>query len=278
MTAAASETDPQSFSMSFDGTLVPGGLVRVTGKMVVRGTEGTPGCVRGRPTRTCPTGEPQGAPLLVGITHIDQAGDPDSFGPGCDAAAQVRQCPTGIHDKRVEPDEVDSSGYNMDAGLGVSASYNLTSRLDLLSPPPAGGWSAGAPVTYRLSAFNAGPAPALSGWTLTLLLPQGSAPVVPNGNALRYCAQGVSAVGYPFVRCTGRGPLSPGVTSIAVDVTAMIAASTTPGSQVPAAAYVQPAAAQGAEMNPLGAPPNSPLVDAATSATDNDASAVLEVQ
>lgn len=131
---SAGPVDAESrIPMSFTGTLVPGGLVRVSAKVIVGGTLGTPGCVRGRPTTLCPSGEPQGAPLMLGVTHIDQVGDPDSFGPGCDAAADVRQCATGVHDKQVEPDEVDPVGHNVDASLGTNATYNLRSRVDSLS-------------------------------------------------------------------------------------------------------------------------------------------------
>jgi hypothetical protein len=264
--------------LSFTGTLVPGGLARVTAKIIAGGSVGTAGCVRGQPTASCPAGEPQGAPLILGVTHIDQAGDPDSFGPGCDAAVDVRLCATGIHDKQVEPDEVDPVGHNVDAAVGTNATYDLTSRLDLLSTVPPGGWQPGSPLTWRLSAFNVGPAVGASGWTLTLLLPKNSAPTVPTTNALRKCVGGTTSAGYPFVRCTGKGPLSPGVTSIAVDVLAHVPAATPPGTELDVAAYVQPVAGQAPETSPLGTPPVSPTFDAGNTATDNDSSAAVTVQ
>lgn len=274
----AGPVDAQSrIPMSFTGTLVPGGLARVTANVTVGATVGTPGCVRGHPTTSCPVGEPQGAPLMFGVTHIDQSGDPDSFGPGCDAAADVRRCATGIHDKQVEPDEVDPVGHNVDAGIGTDLTYNLSSRVDLLSPAPVQGWQPGTPLTWRISAFNAGPAPGGVGWTLTLVLPKNSAPVVPTPNAMRKCTKGTTSVGYPFVRCTGKGPLSPGVTSIAVDVGSVIPAAAPHGGQLAVLAYVAPVATDAAETNPLGAPPGSPTSDPATTATDNDSSAVLLV-
>jgi SdrD B-like domain len=263
--------------MSFSGTLVPGGLARVTANVVAGGSVGTPGCVRGHPTASCPTVEPQGAPLIFGVTHIDQSGDPDSFGPGCDAAADVRQCPTGVHDKQVEPDEVDPVGHNVDATIGTDTTYNFRSRVDLLSPVPQGGWQAGAPMTWRMSAFDVGPAPGDTGWTLTLLLPKSSTPTVPANNAMRKCAKGMTSAGYPFVRCTGKGTLSPDVTSIAVDVTARVPTTTTSGTELDVAAYVQPVAGQGAETNPLGTAPVTPAFDAGSTATDNDVSGSILV-
>lgn len=270
--------DAQSrIPMSFNGTLVPGGLARVTAAVVAGGTVGTPGCVRGNPATSCPAGEPEGAPLMFAVTHIDQTGDPDSFGPGCAADVDVRQCATGIHDKQAEPDEVDPVGHNVEASVGTDLTYDLQSRVDVLSPVPDGGWQAGSPVTWRLSAFNAGPAVGNPGWTLTLVLPLASAPAVPTNNALRTCVKGTTSAGYPFVRCTGKGPLSPGVTSIAVDVVGRIPAATPAGSEVDVTAYVAPAPGQGPETNPLGTPPVTPTVDTAGTATDNDASATLDV-
>jgi SdrD B-like domain len=260
----------------FAGTLVPGGLARVTANVIVGATNGTPGCVRGQPTASCPIGESQGAPLKLAVTHIDQSGDPDSFGPGCDAAIDVRLCPTGIHDKQVEPDEVDPVGYNVDESVGSDTTYNLTSRLDLLSPAPSGGWQPGMPVTWRLSAFNVGPAAGNAGWTLILVLPKTSAPTVPASNAVRKCVKGTVA-GFPFVRCTGKGPLSPSVTSIAVDVVARIPVATPHGSELDVVGYVAPTATQGPETNPLGPPPTVPTVNSADTSTDNDASGAIPV-
>jgi hypothetical protein len=272
----ASPMDGQSrLSMSFTGTLVPGGLVRVTGKLVVGGATGTPGCFRGHPVTACPTGEPFGAPLVVAITHVDQAGDPDSFGPGCDAETGVRQCPTGIHDKQVEPDEVDPVGHNVDATNGADATYDLSVHMERLTPVPSGGWHPGDPVTWRMSAFDLGPAPGRTGWTMTMLLPAGSAPAPPTSNALRTCVTGTTVDGYPFVRCTGKGPLSPGVASIAIDVVSKVPDAASPGSQLSVLGYVQPASADGPEANPLGAPPTSPSTNTGGTATNNDASATV---
>lgn len=270
-------SDDSIIPMSFAGTLVPGGLVKVTGRLVAGGTVGTPGCVRGSPTAICPTGEPFAAPLILGITHVDQSGDPDSFGPGCDAETDVRQCPTGIHDKQVEPDEVDPVGHNVDASVGSNETYDLRSKVDVLSALPAGGWRAGLPITWRVSAFNDGPAMSGSGWALTLVLPLSSKPSVPMSNAMRTCAKGTSTSGYPFVRCTGHGPLSPGVTSIAIDVATVVPAGTRSGAQLAVAVYVEPAGGQVPETNPLGLAPTSPSVNTTSTPTDNDNSAVIDV-
>ena len=131
--------------LTFAGSLVPGGEIRVTGKLVVRGGPGTTGCVSGAPTAACPTAEPYGAPLMFAVTRMDQSGDPDSFGPGCDAATDVRACPTGIHDKQAEPDEVDPVGHNVAASVAGSQAYDLTAHVVLLHAAPAGGWTWATP-------------------------------------------------------------------------------------------------------------------------------------
>jgi SdrD B-like domain len=264
-------------ALTFDGTLVPGAEIRVTGKLVVTGGTGTPGCEPGAPSSACPTAEPYGAPLLFAVSHIDQTGDPDSFGPNCDASVDVRTCPTGIHDKQTEPDEVDPVGHNVAASLGGSQDYDLTADVVALTPTPAGGWHAGDLVTWRVSAANTGPGMHGKGWTLTLLLPKNSTPKVPSANVMRSCTKGTSAGGFPFIRCTGKGPLSAGVASVAIDVSMHVPAGLTTGTVVPVVAYVTPASGQPAEAVPLGSEPTQPSVNTASTATNNDASASITV-
>jgi hypothetical protein len=263
-----------TINVTLVGSLPPGGaaLVRVNGRVV--GGPGTAGCIVGAVTKACPTKEPQGAPLIISVTHVDQSGDPDSFGPDCPPGQAVALCGTGIHDKQVQPDQVDPAGHNVVAGAGTSSVYNLTSSLLPLTPstPPGG------PLSWRAIAFNTGPATVAPGWTLTVILPMNTSPVVPAGNALRSCAKGKTSAGYPFVRCTGKGPLSPGVSSIAVDVSATAPGSTKPGTNLSAVAYVTPPSGQGPETVPLGTPPTNPGVDTTKTSTDNDSSAAVAVQ
>jgi SdrD B-like domain len=274
VTVGAFDPATDSVSLTFTGNLVAGGLIRVTAAVLVGATQGTAGCKRGAPTAACPTGEPQGAPLVLAVTHIDQTGDPDSFGPGC-SAVDIRLCPTGIHDKQVEPDEVDPVGHNVDSSLGVDTEYNLSANLDIV----AGGavWRAGSPVTVRASAYNFGPATAAKGWTLTILFPKGSAPAIPTKNALRTCTKGTLASGVINITCTGKGPLSPAVTSLAVDISAKIPTTAKPGSTWQMLAFVAPAAGQSAEVNALGIPPINPATNASTTSTDNDASGSVSI-
>jgi hypothetical protein len=255
------------------GVLPPGGAALIRTNARVVGGPGTSGCVVGAMTSACPRGEPQGAPLTVAVTHIDQTGDPDSFGPDCPAGQAVALCATGIHDKQVEPDQVDPVGHNVDAAVGTSSTYNLSSRLFALRP--TGTTAPGGKIAWRAVAFNDGPATVGPGWTLTVILPKATAPVTPSANALLSCTKGTTSSGYPYVRCTGKGPLSPGVSSLAVDVNATTPATAAPGSGLTALAYVAPPSGQGAETNPLGTAPSNPDVDVAQSPTDNDASATI---
>jgi hypothetical protein len=269
--------DPVTHSVpvTLVGQIPPGGMARLQINASVVGGPGTPGCVVGAVTSACPKGEPEGAPLTLAVTHIDQAGDPDSFGPDCLAGQPIARCGTGVHDKQVEPDEVDPVGHNVDATVGAPSSYNLTTRTFVLRP--AGTTVPGGTVVWRAVAFDEGPATGWTGWTLTLVLPVGSNPQVPAANALRTCAKGTTAAGFPFVRCTGKGPLSPGVASIAVDVTASAPLTAQPGDRVVALGYATPASGQAAESTGLGSPPVSPGVDVEASATDNDSAAAISV-
>lgn len=262
----------QSVTVTLAGTLPPGGAALISTNGIVIGGPGTPGCVVGAVTSACPKGEPQGAPLTLRVTHIDQDGDPDSFGPDCPPTRAPTDCATGIHDKQVEPDEVDPVGHNVAASLGGATSYNLTAELWRLSP--AAGAPPGSPVVWRASVFNDGPETGLVGWRLTLVLPKGFVITNPAANAVRSCAKGTTSAGYPQVTCTGKGPLSPGVRSFAIDVT-----TTAPGATGPvqAVAYATPAPGQHAETNPLGTAPTTPVLDVTQTTTDNDAAAALTV-
>jgi hypothetical protein len=90
---------------------------------------------------------------------------------------------------------------------------------------------------------------------------------------MRSCAKGTSTAGFPFVRCTGKGPLSPGVTSFAVDVVMHVPPKAGDGTVLPVLAYVTPASGQPAETVPLGAAPTNPSTSAGSTTTDNDSSA-----
>ena len=263
--------------LELQGTLVPGGVARITVRLVAGGTSGTPGCVRGAPTRACPLVEPQGAALVLGVTGVDQEGDPDSFRAGCDAAEDVRRCPTGLHDKQAEPDEVDPVGHNVDASLGTSTRYDLKADARLLATSAKGGSAPGDAVTWRVSARNTGPGLAERGWQLTLLLPEGSAVRAADLGALRSCGQGETSEGTPFVRCTGRGPLSPGVTSQAMDVVSTVPDGAAPGTRLEVLGYVEPAEGGPAETVPLGLAPLTTLLDTDLTPTDNDDGAAVTV-
>lgn len=269
-----SAIDPatQSVAVTLQGELPAGGAAIINGAGRVVGGPGTPGCVVGNVGASCPKGEPQGAPLTFRITGLDQSGDPDSFGPDCPPSRPTAQCATGIHDKQVEPDEVDPVGHNVAAGVGGATSYNLTSELWALRPTGTQTAPLGSTVVWRASAANDGPITALPGWKLTVIFPQGFQPAVPAANAVRSCRKASTSQGYPSVTCTGKGPLSPGARSFAVDI-----ATTTPGSAGPQTAlgYVAPAAGQGAETVGLGSTPASPSADATQTPTDNDASATI---
>lgn len=267
----------QSVAVTVNGSLPPGGYIVIYAKGKVVAGPGTAGCVVGAPTTSCPLQEPQGAPLTFAVTHVDQPGDPDSFGPDCPTVAAITTCATGIHDKQVEPDEVDPVGHNVAASLGVNSAYDLSAQLLALSPRSPSAVRPGGSVVLRAVAFNTGPATGLPGWKLTMILPKSSNPVVPRANALRSCAKTTNAAGYPVVTCTGKGPNSPGVASVATDVV-LTEPSGTAGGTLRAVAFVTPPATQGSETIPAGIAPTSPSTDTAQTATNNDASVAVPVR
>lgn len=272
ITVSAVDQATQSVTISLVGELPPGGAALISADGVVVGGPGTPGCVVGAQTSACPKGEPQGAPLTLRITHIDQVGDPDSFGPDCAPSRVTTQCATGIHDKQVEPDEVDPVGHNVADRIGGATSFNLTAELWAMQPLAPLSAPPGATLRWRASAFNDGPITVQPGWKLTLIFPMGSTITVPTANAVRTCAKATTSQGFPSVTCTGKGPLSPGVRSFAIDVMTIAPSRTGP---LQAIAFVTPASGQGAETNPLGATPSTPTIDASQTPTDNDASATI---
>ena len=148
----------------------------------------------------------------------------------------------------------------------------------LLTGSAGSGSSApGDPATWRVSARNTGPAVAGRGWTLTLLLPAGSRLADVGSTPLRRCTTGTTADGAPYAQCTGRGPLSPGVTSFALDVVSTVPSAAAPGTRTSVVAWVAPAAGAPPETVPLGTPPTTATVDTDATSTDNDDGATVSV-
>src|SRR5262249_23589509 len=83
------------------GTLVAGGAALISVKATTQSGPGTPGCVPTKIVAPCTKAEPAARGWLFGVSHIDQAGDPDS--DFC-MAGNPAACPTGLHDKRRNPD------------------------------------------------------------------------------------------------------------------------------------------------------------------------------
>ncbi len=256
------DNDARTVHLRFTGTLVAGGLIKLTAKARVAQGPGTPGCLVAHPTTACEKGEPQGAALLFAVTHLDQSGDPDSFDPSCDPIDDVAGCATGLHDKHAAPDEVDPVGHNVSAGPGVTSAFNLRTSTHLLGTPP----KAGGRFTTRVSVANTGPTMVGSGWTLTALFDKGASPTVPKSNAARKCSKATTAQGYPMVRCTGKVPLSPGVTSPAFDLVSKVPSSVKSQGRVRVLAFVEPN--QSGETIPLGV---APIAPSSPVASDNDA-------
>ncbi len=148
----------------------------------------------------------------------------------------------------------------VDAGI---VRYNLTLTKVLKT---AGPYVPGMTVTYELTPHNDGPVAALTGWSVTDVLPAELTLVSMTGS------------GYDCTTTTGTcvaaAQLAANADGAVITVKATVGASFTGTAKN--VAYVSPAATDGVETNPLVKP--TVATDTATSATDNDAQASLTVQ
>lgn len=267
MTAPAYSCATRTVTLALSGTLTPGGGARIAVDATTRAGPGTPGCRLGRVNpRTCTVAEPQGRGWLFAVTHIDQRSDPDStFCLPVPASA----CPTGVHDKRRAPDEADPVGHNVDAALGGSTAYNLQAHLAVIG----GTVRRGGLLSLRAWAGNAGTRVANQappGSTVVLYLPTGSRVLaVPFRHFLLTCTTGAG----PRVTCQYRGPLSPGLAAVAIDVTVALPTGWPAGKPYRPVVCAAPPAGAAAETVPGG--PCGAGTDAARTAGDNDADLAL---
>ncbi len=153
----------------------------------------------------------------------------------------------------------------IDAGV---VSYNLTLAKAITSPGPN---YEGGTVTYTLTPYNAGPVDALAGWSVTDLLPTGltfaGATGMDGGAAYTCSTSGATGT------CTAAAPLKAKQFGPTITVTATIGANVT--GSLKNVAYVAPSDLDGRETVPLVVPTTA--TDTATSVTDNDAEATLDV-
>lgn len=262
-------------TVSFLGALVPGGAIRLRIEGVVRSGPGNPACVPGSlQPQTCALGEPQGHGWLLAVSHIDQAGDPDST--FC-AAGDPRSCPTGIHDKRRAPDEIDPVGHNVlaprAAGYDLRLGYR---RLATIAVPRPG--DVITVRTWALDAPNGAAADEIKpGAAVTLFFPRGTViTALPVAHPLLRCGA-ATLVDSVRATCAYRGPLSPGLSGPAIDVSVVIPA-TVPhnGFFRTVACLVPPAGQPGTDRLPA-VPGCGLATTASVTTTDNDAVLMIRV-
>lgn len=121
----------------------------------------------------------------------------------------------------------------------------------------------GDTVTFTLTPSNDGPVDALTGWSVTEVLPAELTLVSIAGDG--YDIAGATA--------TSRTVLKAGATGNPITVTATVNQNLS--GDVKNVAYVSPAPTDAVETNPLGTPPTN-TTDTATSPTDNDAEAPVK--
>jgi hypothetical protein len=240
--------------LSFAGSLAEAAGVRVQIDGKTETGPGTPGCTPKKiNTKLCPAQEPQGRGWLLGVSHIDQPGDPDSS--FC-AAGDMTLCPIGLHDKRRSPDEIDPAGHNVDSTLAGSTAYNLQARVAMLNS-----------TTVRAFVSNPSTEASPEKVQVKVWLPAGTTVVtVPAKHVLITCDTGKVSGSAVVVTCTLGGPVAPTMSSPAIDLTL----GSTPSRVVVCVTTPSGAAA---ETVPAGSSCGL-STDAATTATDNDATLV----
>jgi len=258
--------------LAFGGTLVPGGSIRLNIASRVATGPGTPGCtLDAPPAATCSAQSPQGRTLTLGVTRINEHGDPDS---GFCARGDLRGCATGLHDKRREPDEVDPAGHNVDAALGGTTDFNLRMAYARVGQPlPVA--HRGEEITVRGWVRNeiAGEPTnqAHAGASVRFVFPAGTEIVaLPHPHALYECAADTEAdPDRPAVACVYNSPVAPHVGSVALNVVVRIPADWPVGLPWTSVACAAPVAGQTGERVPASTRPCD-LTPALLTPTDND--------
>ncbi|HEY1488461.1 MAG TPA: SdrD B-like domain-containing protein, partial [Micromonosporaceae bacterium] len=251
VTPSAPTCSTRYVDLSLGGSLTPGAGVRILiGGETVAGP-GTPGCNPKKINKSlCPTQEPQGRGWLLGVSHIDQTGDPDST--FC-AAGDMTLCPIGLHDKRRAPDEIDPAGHNVDSTLSGSTAYDLAAHVEMLDSTTVRAWVA-----------NPAAAASPEKSQVKVWLPADTTVVtVPAKHVLITCDAGKVSGSAVVVTCTLGGPVAPTLSSPAIDLTL-----SAPPSR--AVVCVTVPAGSPAETVPAGSTCNL-ATNAASTATDNDA-------
>ena len=237
--------------LSLAGDLPPAAGVRISISGKTATGPGTPGCLPKKINKKlCPSAEPEARGWLLGVSHIDQTGDPDST--FC-AAGDMTLCPLGLHDKRRMPDELDPAGHNVDASLGGSVGYDLEAHVQMLDADTVRAW-------VRNPGASASPVKA----QVKVWLPAGTKVVaVPAKHVLLTCDGGKVSGSAIVVTCTLGGPVAPTISSPAIDLTLGAAPSRV-------TVCVTPPSGAAPETIPAGATCGL-STDAATTSTDNDA-------
>jgi hypothetical protein len=266
--------------LSFPGTLVPAGAIRLSVQGTVRSGPGTPGCtLDAPPAPTCSAQAPQGRTLIIGVSHIAEHGDPDS---GFCARGDLRGCATALHDKRREPDEVDPAGHNIDAALGGTTDFNLRMAYDRVDQHGLGALvvRAGEEITVRGWVRNeiAGEPTnqAHPGASVRFAFPAGTGVTLPAPHALRDCAL-VPGPDAETVTCVFNSPLAPHVSSLGLDMIVRVPADWPVGRPYHTVACAAPVAGQSGERVPPVEQPCGLATLALATPTDNDAGLLMLV-
>ncbi|HEY2792184.1 MAG TPA: hypothetical protein VGJ28_07515, partial [Micromonosporaceae bacterium] len=255
-------------ALTYTGTLVPGGAIRVTMNGKVVSGPGTPGCVVGAPVAPCTTAEPQGRAWILRVNHITQTGEADTIFNQC---TNPQDCPTGIHDKRREPDDTDPAGHNVVSSAGGTTGFDLAMEYHGYKQPAT--IHPGDTVGVRAWIQNVGLGlnQANSGSTMTLYFPKGTTIVsIPVKDSLFACVTDTTSPSWEKVTCTYKGPLSPEVSAIGLTIMITIPSTWTVGTNYRTVACANPVAGQTGEVNPAGATCDLTTSPGSTSTNNDD--------
>ena len=199
-------------------------------------------------TYTIEFARPAGASFTTALGGTDPAVDSDAD----PVTGKVTfTTPTHGDNSAMDPDDP-----TIDAGL---VTYNLSLVKTLGT---TGAVQVGDQVSFTLVPHNEGPVDALAGWSVTEVLPTGLTMVSMSGDG--YACSSAA--------CVSSLPLAAGSDGAAITVVVSVSST----GDLRNTAYVDKAAADVAEVNPLGTAPTTTTDSAATS-TDNDAQATLVV-
>ena len=206
-----------------------------------------------------PTGSTVTTQNAGGVSSNSPTADLNDSDAAADGLVPFVTPATGMNN--VAPTKADNPG--IDLGLVTQINLTLTKTIQTKGPVRNG-----AELTYSLTPHNDGPVAALTGWSVTDVLPAGTTLVSISGDG--YTCDAATDPTKPV--CVAGAGLGAGADGAVITVVTKVSIDSGSLKNV---AYVSPAQGDVTETNPLVVP--TLTTDTSTSATDNDAQASIDV-